>query len=235
MYVRANKAREKLGVADITLRRWADSGKIKYTRVGKGNRLYNIQEFIERQEKERNGVREYDPDKKNFLYCRVSCNKQKQDLERQIAYLQEKYPDHEVVKDIASGINFKRKGFNKMLVEVMSGNVNEVVVTHRDRLCRIAWEHFAWLFNHHGTNLVVEDEQEFSPEGELKNDLLSIIHIFSSGHNGLRRKGNRRSPRKTEDKNPADQREQTSFEDGEEESGESEGDNHQGSRKRVHH
>jgi len=46
--------------------------------------------------------------KKNICYCRVSSRKQKEDLERQIEFMKKEYPFHEVITDIASGLNFKR-------------------------------------------------------------------------------------------------------------------------------
>jgi len=69
----------------------------------------------------------------------------------------------------------------------MQNNVEQVVVAHRDRLCRIAWEHFKWLFEFHGVDLIVEDQQECSPESEFTDDLFSIIHVFSARHCSLRR------------------------------------------------
>jgi predicted site-specific integrase-resolvase len=69
------------------------------------------------------------------------------------------------------------------------------VVAHKDRLCRIAWQHFVWLFKFYGVNLIVEDNQEYSPESEFNDDLMSIIHVFSSRHYGLRRKYTARKPK----------------------------------------
>lgn len=186
IYVKSKEARKQLGVTDATLRSWAASGKIKYIRVtDTGNRLYDIESFCE----ERNENKETKTqDKTSYIYARVSSASQKEDLERQISFLKGRYPTHEVVRDIASGINFKRKGLNKILDNAMQGTVKEVVVAHRDRLCRIAWEHFDWLFKRTGVNLIVEDKQEYSPESEFSEDLFAIIHVFSARHYGLRRK-----------------------------------------------
>jgi len=183
IYVKAKEAKKELNVTSATLRGWGNSGKINFIRAADGsNRLYDVEGFI----KSRTGKEE--PTKHCYIYCRVSSSSQKEDLERQVNYLKEKYPNHEVIKDIASGINFKRKGLNKILVNTMQGLVSEIVVAHRDRLCRIAYDHFEWLFNHYGTNIVIEDKQEYSPEVEFNEDLFSIIHVFSARHYGLRRK-----------------------------------------------
>lgn len=194
MYVKAKQAKEQLGVTSSTLRQWADSGDIKFIRVDGGNRLYDVQDFIQKQAGDTKET------KKSYIYCRVSCAKQKDDLERQINYLREKYPGYEVVKDIASGINFKRHGLNKILADTFKGIVQEVVVAHKDRLCRIAWEHFKWLFEFHGVNIIIEDNQTYSPTEELNDDLLSIIHVFSSRHYGIRGRYTKKGNQTEEDK-----------------------------------
>lgn len=203
MYVKTKDAKKQLGITDATLRHWADSGKIKHTRVPGGIRLYDVEEFLSRQVPVQDK-----PSKKQYIYCRVSSYKQREDLQRQIKYLQDKYPDHEVIQDIASGINFKRKGLNKILADSMSGIVQEVVVAHRDRMCRIAWEHFNWLFKYCGVNVIVEDTQEHSPESEFSDDLLSIIHVFSSRHYGIRRKYTSKKSIGDESKDSTDTEEQ---------------------------
>jgi putative resolvase len=196
MYVKAKDAKKQLGVTSTTLRHWADKGIINIIRAEGGIRLYDVEEFIARKNKDKENST-----KKKYIYCRVSSAKQKEDLERQISYLQEKYPEHEIVKEIASGINFKRKGLNKILAETMQGSVKEIVVANRDRLCRIAWEHFKWLFEYYGVNIIVEDKKEYSPEEELNDDLLSIIHVFSCRHYGIRRKYTRTGIKAEETKN----------------------------------
>jgi putative resolvase len=178
-YVKPKIAREQLGVTNDTLRRWEKEGKIKSTRIGSGCRLYDISSITPTDL--------IKPTKRSIIYCRVSSSKQKEDLERQITFLGSKYPTHEVVKEIASGINFKRKALQSILDASLQGLVKEVVVAHRDRLCRIAFEHFQWLFNHLGVNLIVDGEEDYSVESELANDLMSIVHVFSCRHYGARR------------------------------------------------
>ncbi len=179
-YVKPKIASEKFGVSVQTLRKWADKGQIDYIRGPGNGRLFNISSIIPTTTTtNENG---------KVIYCRVSCNKQKEDLERQVAYLKDKYPTHEVISEISSGINFKRKGIQRLLDRAINGSLKELVVAHKDRLCRIAWDHFNWLFVRLGVNVVVEDREEHSPETELADDLFTIIHVFSSRHYGQRRK-----------------------------------------------
>ncbi|MFM6225205.1 MAG: recombinase family protein, partial [Dolichospermum sp.] len=70
-----------------------------------------------------------------ICYCRVSSSKQRDDLDRQIAYMQSLYP-----KDIGSGLNFKRKGLRSLLDRLLQGNKFILVVACRDRLARFGFE-----------------------------------------------------------------------------------------------
>jgi putative resolvase len=178
MYVKPSIASKELGVSVQTLRIWADEGKIKYIRGAGNGRLYDTSSITNKEKNQ---------ETKKYIYCRVSCSKQKEDLERQISFLKEKYPTHIVITEIASGINFKRKKLQRILDESIKGCVSELVVAHKDRLCRISWDHFHWLFTRLGVNIIIEDREEHSPESELADDLFSIIHVFSCRHYGQRR------------------------------------------------
>ena len=52
-----------------------------------------------------------------------------------------------VFSDVASGISFeKRKDFFTMLDDILAGKVNKVVITYKDRLSRVGFELFTYLF-----------------------------------------------------------------------------------------
>ena len=127
-----------------------------------------------------------DNNKRNIYYCRVTTSSQKEDLERQIEYFRCKYPDYEIIKDIGSGLNFKRKGFNTILDSAIKGDIGEVVVTHKDRLCRFGFELVLRIIESTNGKILVLDKEETSPEKELVNDILSIITVFSSRLYGFR-------------------------------------------------
>ena len=178
-YVKPKVACEELGIKPQTLRIWASKGQIKFITTPGNGRLYDLTSVTT--------VYPNKEGKKKYIYCRVSSYKQLDDLERQVNYLRNKYPEFELVTDIASGINFKRKTLQRLLDEAINGNIEEIVVAHKDRLCRISWDHFQWLFSRLGVNIIVEDREEHSPESELAEDLFSIIHVFSCRHYGCRR------------------------------------------------
>lgn len=160
-----------------TLLNWSYDGRINFIRTDGGHRRYYIKNTTPVEE----------PKRRNICYCRVSTHSQKEDLERQSNYMRLRYPNHEIVTDIGSGINFKRKGFNSILDLAIQGDIGEVVVTHRDRLCRFGFELVERLVTERSNGvIVVLDKKEISPHEELVCDLISIVTVFSSRIYGLR-------------------------------------------------
>jgi putative resolvase len=109
------------------------------------------------------------------------------DLSNQIKYLRERYPHHELIEDVGSGLNFKRKGFVRVLDRIMSGDIAEIVITHRDRWCRFGFQIFEHIAEQNNCKFVVLDNTQLSPQEELVKDLVSIIHVFSCRIYGLRK------------------------------------------------
>lgn len=186
-FVTTKKAKEALGVSEITLRRWCDQGLIPSIRTPKGTRLYQIESFINKQNKECQRINK-EEEKQKICYCRVSSNNQEDDMQRQIVYMSEQYPNHKIITDIGSGINFKRKGLRTILELSCKGNVEEVVVAYRDRLCRFAFELIEWILQTNGVKLLVlNDALDSSEQSELAEDLLAIINVFNCRINGKRK------------------------------------------------
>ncbi|MCE5317855.1 MAG: IS607 family transposase [Parachlamydia sp.] len=176
----SRKASEIIGIHANTLRKWANEGKIKHIRTAAGQRLYDVDSFLVATKT-----------RKRIVYCRVSSRNQKDDLQSQIKCMRERYPQHEIIEDFGSGLNFKRKGFNSLLEQVLQGNVEEIAVAHRDRLCRFGFELIQSIANKNSCKIVVLDESKLSPQAELVQDLLSIIHVFSCRLYGLRKYSNK--------------------------------------------
>jgi len=174
-YISTPQARALLNVTTQTIRRWANEGKIKFVRTPKGTRRYSKKNIYEILGKDLE-VKE----RQKIIYCRVSSKEQKHDLKRQVKYLQSLYPEYESITDIGSGIDWKRKGFKTILEQVISGNVEEVVVAHEDKLCRFSKKLIKWIFEKNKTKLTILDvEEEQSSDQEIAEDLLSIVQMYS--------------------------------------------------------
>jgi len=202
LFVPSRDAKKALGVREETLRKWADAGSIPSIKTPGGQRLYNIKGFLQLQQSHHSQPTESQsnpgssqqpvlmpPEKINICYCRVSSQGQKDDLQRQVLYMSKQFPQHRVITDIGSGINFKRRGLRTILELACKGMVSSVVVAYRDRLCRFAFELLEWLLRIHGVSLVVlhESVEESGSSGELAEDLLAIVQVFSCRVNGKRK------------------------------------------------
>ena len=97
------------------------------------------------------------------------------------------YSSYTTISDIASGINFKRKGLQTILDSCIQGVIGEVVIAHRDRLSRFGFDLVKIIIEKAGgTITILDDEENKSSEQELAEDLLSIIHIYSCRQMGKR-------------------------------------------------
>jgi len=172
MYIKGSLAAARLGVCSNTLRKMADDGRIQTIRIS-GQRRYDVDGYLGQNPEI------------TVCYCRVSSYKQKSDLDRQISFMQERFPNAEIIKDIASGLNFKRKGLNSILERAMRGDKLRLVVAHRDRLARFGFDLIKFIIEANSGRFLVLSEDALSPAEELTKDLLNILHVFSCRMHGL--------------------------------------------------
>ena len=180
MLVPLRKAVILTGLSANTLRKYADNGTIKATKPNGRTRLFDVTDLHNLR-----GVSDEHPSV--VCYCRVSSAKQKNDLARQVAFMRQQFPNAEIIQDVGSGLNFKRKGLQSILQRLLQGNKFTLIVAHRDRLCRFGFDLISYLFEQNGGEIMVLDNTEVSPQSELTEDLLSILHVFSCRMHGLRR------------------------------------------------
>jgi predicted site-specific integrase-resolvase len=147
-YVPLRKAVKFLGLHPNTLRKYADQGKIKSIKNEAGQRLYDVESY------QRGATKS-----SIVCYCRVSSVKQRDDLERQVEFMRERYPNAEIIKDVGSGLNFKRKGLQSLLVRLMRGDKLTIVVA-----CRFGFELFEFMAEQNGGSVVVFDQSVHCPE-----------------------------------------------------------------------
>jgi putative resolvase len=175
-YVPPRIAVQRLGVCAKTLERWEKEGKIKAYRTPSGQRRYDCDSVVA-----------LSPAKPTVLYARVSSRSQKNDLNRQVEFLVTRYPGCEIIQDIGSGLNFKRKGLIALLEQILSGDIGMVVIAEKDRLCRFGFDLVSWLAQRSGCKILVLNNSILSPEREMVEDILAIIQVFSCRLYGLRK------------------------------------------------
>ena len=175
-FVNMKDAEKILGLSKSTLRTYEKEGKIETIRSETGWRKFNVKKYLLD-----NNIEIKEEVKKNIIYCRVSSYDRKEDLARQVEFLQNKYPLYEVITDIGSGINFKRKGLKKIIKMAIANELNEVVITYKDRLCRIGYELIEFLLkDYSNAKIIIENTEEKNINEEITQDLIEIITVYSS-------------------------------------------------------
>lgn len=200
VYVRAGRACHQLGVDRRTLVRWADTNQISYIQPGGDGRqrLFDVASVIQRGNAVSCGE-STTPTAVDVIYGRVSTRKQLGNLKRQLDDLSIRFPDHRVISDCASGLNYNRKGLKTLLELCFAGRLRTVRVTHRDRLCRFGFDLIEHILKKHGARIVVEDDGDHSAESDLADDIISVITVFGARLYGRRSgEGKRRKASKSE-------------------------------------
>lgn len=178
--MKAKEAKKVLGITQQTLSYYVKIGKIKHVAINPFHYEYNDEDIYNLIGISRK------IDKINVTYSRVSLSKQKNDLESQTKRLYDFCSSKgfilsKQITDIKSGMNFNnRKGFNELLGDVVKGNIENIIVENKDRLCRFGFDLFETFCKYHGAKIIVtSDVENKSYEQELIDDLVSIIHYFS--------------------------------------------------------
>jgi len=180
-YVPKKKVLEILGIHYQTLYNLVKRKEIESIKVGRVS-VYNLDKYI----KDNNILIN---NKEKICYCRVSSQKQKEDLERQINLMKELYPNHRIISDIGSGINFNRKGLQELINMAIKNQIDEVVIEYKDRLARFGFELIENIIKTHsnGSIKILNTTEEQTPTEELTEDIIAIMDVYVAKVNGLRK------------------------------------------------
>ncbi|MDM7516913.1 IS607 family transposase [Lentilactobacillus sp. TOM.63] len=185
VYMKPKELAERLGVSVKTLQKLDSQGKLPAKRTVTNRRYYTEADYLK-------AIGQPKANRKNVIYARVSTAAQQDDLRDQVEFLRQ-YVNakgiivDQVITDVGSGLNYKRKKWNQLLDEVMQSKVNQIYIAYPDRFIRFGFDWFQQFCAKFGTEIVVVNNEQFSPEAEVVQDLISIIHMFSSRVDGLRK------------------------------------------------
>lgn len=176
-----------IGKTPQTLRDWHKKGEFKPHHVTQGGTRYYSQEQLNHFLSIKG---ENLPERKAIGYCRVSSNKQKDDLERQIenvkTYMYAKGYQFDIITDIGSGINYNKKGLTQLIDKIIGSEVEKIIILYKDRLLRFGYELIENLCSKYGTTIEIIDNTEKTEEQELVEDLIQIVTVFSCRLQGKR-------------------------------------------------
>ena len=173
---------KELGVSVKTVRRWADAGKLRFERSPSGHRRFYLPDITRITPRDFNQLE----DRITINYARVSSNDQKEDLTRQRqvleAFSSAKGWQFETISDLGSGLNYNKKGLQKLLKRIMQGDVGRLVLTHKDRLLRFGSEIVFTMCEEFETEVVIINKsiEETTCEQELVTDMIELITVFSA-------------------------------------------------------
>lgn len=183
---RVKEFAERIGKSPDTLRRWDRDGKLPAKRSAGGHRYYD-----ESDVRKALGIEIPQTEKKTVVYCRVSSRNQLPDLKSQVESMRmyclgAGIAVNEWLEEIGGGMNFKRKIFLSIMDRIERGEIAKLIIAHKDRLVRFGFDFFEFFATKHGCEIVVVNQQQLSPQQEMVEDLMAIIHCFSSRLYGLR-------------------------------------------------
>jgi len=169
-----------------TLQGWDRDGSLAAHRTASGRRYWmkaDLDHYLGRTSAVRVRVA--------VAYCRVSSQAQRPDLKNQRSVLEDFCASRglanvEFVTEIGDGLNFKRKHFLDIVDRVVRGELSHLIVVHKDRLTRFGFDLLKHLCTTHECELLVLGQEKLSPEREMVEDLMTIVHCFSSRLYGLR-------------------------------------------------
>jgi len=194
-YYKTGELAKMIGKQTRTVQSYCIRGDINSIIIPSGKRIISRDE-VTKYLRSSNLLYE-DDNKIDLIYARVSNNKQKNrgDLDRQIDYITKeiitKNPKNlKVFSEVGSGLSDNRKELKKLLDMVMNDEVDRIFILYKDRLTRFGFNYLEQICNKFGTKIIVisEETQEKSIQEELAEDIISIIHSFSSELYGMKNK-----------------------------------------------
>ena len=178
---------ELLGVSVKTLQRWDRDGILKANRTPTDRRYYTYDQYLQFK-----GIQIENDIRDTVIYARVSTRNQKDDLQNQVEFLKQFCNAkgiivNQCVEDFGSGLNYNRKKWNRLLDEVMANKIKTIVISNKDRFIRFGYDWFEKFCEKFNTKIIIVNNETLSPNEELVQDIISILHVFSCRLYGLRK------------------------------------------------
>ena len=194
MNLSIGQAADVIGVSVSTLRRWeVESYFLPDFRTKGGHRRYSLKKI----RNEIFQVQESTEIDKTIAYARVSSRDQKLDLRRQekrlALHCENKGWKYEVISDLGSGINFKKKGLLKLIDMICHRKISRLVLTHKDRLLRFGTPLLLKLCEYFDVQVnILEEQKPKNFEQELVSDVIEIMTVFTAKMYGKRSHKNKK-------------------------------------------
>ncbi len=178
---------ELLGVSVKTLQRWDRDGIWKANRTPTDRRYYTYDQYLQFK-----GIKTKNDRRDIVIYARVSTRNQKDDLQNQVDFLKlfcnaKGMIVNQCIEDFGSGLNYNRKKWNKLFDDVMGNRIKTIVITNKDRFIRFGYDWFEKFCEKFNTKIIIVNNETLSPNEELVQDMIAILHVFRCRLYGLRK------------------------------------------------
>ena len=175
--MKAKEVMKLLNICRSTLYNYTKDNIIKSNKLSNGYYDYDEQSVLQFIKKD---------NRINVLYARVSTYKQKNDLNNQIEKLQTYCTTYNInfehiYSEISNGIDLDRIELNKLLDEVFNHKIKNIYISNKDRLTRLSFKTLESLLKKFNTNIIViNDSHNLNNDNEIFEELISLMHIFST-------------------------------------------------------
>lgn len=178
---------ELLGVSVKNLQRWDREGVLKANCTPTDRRYYTYDQYLQFK-----GIQLDNDTREVVIYARVSIKNQKDDLHNQVEFLKQFANAkgiiiNQCIEDYGSGLNYNRKKWNQMLEQVMEQKIKTIIISSKDRFIRFGYDWFEKFCMKFNISIVIVNNETLSPNEELVQDIISILHVFSCRLYGLRK------------------------------------------------
>ena len=165
MYMSIGEAARFLGVSVVTLRRWHGNGKLTPRwRTPGGHRRYGMDDL----------------------------NDMARQADRLSTYAAAQgWTEAEVVTDLGSGLNYRKRGLQRLIRAICRREVGALVLTRKDRLLRFGADLALSIRNLYGVRVVLIEDESEDFEDRLASDVIKLMTVFSARLHGRRSHRNR--------------------------------------------
>lgn len=183
--MKANEVMKILNICRSTLYNYTKNNIIKGTKLDNGYYDYDEKSVYDFLKKD---------NRINVIYSRVSTYKQKKDLDTQIDKIKSFCDNNninidKIYSDISSGIDLDRNELSNLIDDVFSYKIKNIYITNKDRITRLSFRTLEKMFNKFNTKIIVINNiYNENSDNEIFEELISLMHIFSTTLYSNRRK-----------------------------------------------
>ena len=181
--MRTSEAAKLLNVRTQTVLKYIEKGLLRARQLETGRYIIDDDSVYEMLQPKRN----------NVVYARVSSRNQRSHLDKQVELCKQFMVAQgltvdKVYSEVASGLDLDRKQLQLLMNDIMAYKVKNVVITFPDRLSRIGFKMLEQIFARYGCNIITVDRSRKSEEQEILDEIVAMLHVYSSKLYGTRRK-----------------------------------------------